>query len=86
MKILANTIGCQIGKFPFTYLGLPLGTTKPRVEDFIPLAQRIERRLISTSIFLTQAGKLEMVTTILSSLPTYYMCTLKITLTMVKQI
>jgi hypothetical protein len=30
MKILANTFGCQIGSLPFTYLGLPMGTTRPR--------------------------------------------------------
>lgn len=34
---LANTFGCQLGSLPFTYLGLPLGTTKPRVEDYMPL-------------------------------------------------
>jgi len=26
---LANIFGCQVGSMPFTYLGLPLGTTKP---------------------------------------------------------
>lgn len=84
MDILANIVGCKVGQLPFTYLGLPLGITKPRVDDFIPLVQRIERRLISTSIFLSHAGKLEMVKTVMSSLPTFYMCTLKIPLTIVK--
>lgn len=37
MSILANTFGCQIGKVPFTYLGLPMGTTKPSMEDLTPL-------------------------------------------------
>jgi hypothetical protein len=26
---LAYTFGCKVGNMPFTYLGLPLGTTKP---------------------------------------------------------
>jgi hypothetical protein len=34
MSILANTLGCSIGSMPLTYLGLPLGTTKPQVADF----------------------------------------------------
>jgi hypothetical protein len=55
MEHLANTFSCQIGTFPVPYLGLPMGLTKPRVEDFLPLVQRIERRLSSTSTFLTQA-------------------------------
>jgi hypothetical protein len=42
--------------FPFSYLGLPMGTTNPKVEDFLPLVQRIERRLTPTSNFLTQAS------------------------------
>jgi hypothetical protein len=54
MEVLAGTIGCQIGTFPFTYLGLPMGTTKPKVEDFLPLVQGIERRLTTTSNFLTK--------------------------------
>jgi len=41
MKILAGTLGCQIGAFPFTYLGLPLGTTKPKIEEFAPLLDKI---------------------------------------------
>jgi hypothetical protein len=30
-----------------------MGLTRPRVEHFLPLVQRIERRLSSTSNFLT---------------------------------
>ena len=26
---LADILGCQVGVMPFTYLGLPLGTTRP---------------------------------------------------------
>jgi hypothetical protein len=33
---LANTLGCQVGSLPFTYIGLPLGTTRPYVEEFAP--------------------------------------------------
>jgi hypothetical protein len=31
---LMNTIGCQVAQMPFTYLDLPLGTSRPYVEDF----------------------------------------------------
>jgi hypothetical protein len=34
---LASTFGCNIGTFLFTYLGFPMGTTKPNMDDFIPL-------------------------------------------------
>jgi hypothetical protein len=76
--ILSSTFGCQLGTLPFTYLGLPMGTTKPRVEDYMPLMDKTERRLTSISAFLTQAGRLQLVNSVLSSLLTYAMCSLKI--------
>jgi hypothetical protein len=50
---LANSFGCSKGSFPFTYFGLPLGTTKPKVEEFLPLVTKCERRLVCTSSFLS---------------------------------
>lgn len=49
---LARTFGCVVGSLPFTYLGLPLGTTRPTVTDFLPLICRIERRLDGLSFFM----------------------------------
>jgi hypothetical protein len=39
---LANTFGCAVGMVPFTYLGLPLGTMKPTVQDMSPIVDQIE--------------------------------------------
>ena len=41
---LAAILGCKIGQLPFTYLGLPLGTTRPRIIDLMPLVDSLERR------------------------------------------
>jgi hypothetical protein len=78
MEILANTLGCKIGSFPFTYLGLPMGTTKPLVEDYTPLMDIIERRLTTCSSLLSYSGRLEMVNSILTSTATYAICSLKL--------
>jgi hypothetical protein len=43
MEIFVRTLDCQIGSYPFTYLGLPMGSSKPKLEDFLPLVQRIEK-------------------------------------------
>lgn len=67
-----------MGSFPFAYLGLPLGTTKPQAKDFAPLISRVERWLSASSQFLTYAGRLQLVNFVLSCLPTYFMCTLKL--------
>jgi hypothetical protein len=77
-QLLAGVFGCKIESLPFTYLGLPLGTTKPRVEHYGPIMNKIERKLTATSNFLTHAGRLQIVNSVLSSLPTYTMCTLEV--------
>lgn len=56
--ILARTFGCSEGSLPFTYLGLPLGTTKPRIQEFLPLVNKYERRLGGISTFLNFARRL----------------------------
>jgi hypothetical protein len=86
MEILANTFHCKIGSMSFTYLGIPLGLQRPNLGAFLPLIQKIEKRLASTSVFLSQAGRLQMVNAVFSSLPTYYMCTLKLPKTVIKHI
>lgn len=86
MELLAKTFQCQIGTLPFTYLGLPMGLTKPEIDALLPMIQKIERRMSSTSQFLSQAGRLQMVNSFFSSLRTYIMCTLRLPKTIVKQI
>jgi hypothetical protein len=86
MSLLAQTFGCLIGTLQFTYLGLPLGLSKPKVEEFWPLVSICEKRLISTSNFLSQTGRLQMTNAVLSSLPTFYLCTFKLQDTIIKQI
>jgi hypothetical protein len=58
---LAATLHCVAGSFPFTFLGLPLSLQKPTIQDCMPLVLRIERRLVNTSLFLTQGGGLQLV-------------------------
>jgi hypothetical protein len=83
---LATTFNCQAGSLPFTYLGLPLSDSKPTIKECLPLVHRVERRLISTTMFLTQGGKLLMENLVLSSLPTFYMCAVKVPIEILNQI
>jgi len=63
MVNLAAILGCQIGSMPFTYLGLPMGTTKPRMTDLTPLmVDRVERRLSACSSLLSYTGRLQLIT------------------------
>lgn len=72
---LARTFNCETGSLPFTYLGLPLNLTKPKVIDFSTLVNKSERRLAATSALLNQARRLEITNSVLSALPTFCMST-----------
>ncbi|WVZ51719.1 hypothetical protein U9M48_002834, partial [Paspalum notatum var. saurae] len=63
---LAQTFGCSKGVFPFTYLDLPLGLTRPKIEDFQPL---IKYLYLSIS-----CGNTPMVNVVFTSLPTFFIC------------
>jgi hypothetical protein len=81
---VADMLNCNLGTFPFTYLGLPMETTKPTIHDLAPLVSKCERRLNACSRFLTQAGRLLYVNSVLSALPTFYMCSMKLQKTIIK--
>ena len=78
MQHLASTFGCQVGTLPFTYLGLPMRTTKPRIEDLSPIMDRVERRLSACSTWLSYSGRLQMVNSAITPIVTYTLCTIKV--------
>lgn len=86
LEHLARTFGAAKGSLPFTYLGLPLSLTKPRLEEFLPLVNRSESRLSNVSSFPSQAGRLQLTNAVLTALPTYLMSTLVLPPTILKQI
>jgi hypothetical protein len=57
-KLMIGVLGCKLQGMSFTYFGLPMGTTKPKVEHFAPLMNRVERQLTSISNMLTYTRKL----------------------------
>jgi hypothetical protein len=77
-ELMIGVIGYKLQGMSFTYLGLPMGTIKLRVEHFAPLMNRVERQLTSISNMLTYAGKLQLVNSVLSSLPTYTICSISV--------
>jgi hypothetical protein len=50
---LSRTFGCSKGSLPFTYLGLPLSLTKPKLDDFLPVVNKCESRLANISSSLS---------------------------------
>jgi hypothetical protein len=86
VEILAGTLGYLVQNMCFTYLGLPLGTTKPVIQEYLPLLSRIEKRLMGISPFTSYSGRLTLVNDDLSSLPTYFMSVLELSMEVIDQI
>ena len=83
---LTALLGCKIGQLPFTYLGLPLRTTRPRIVDFMPLVDTLERRLTASSCMLNQGSRLQLLTSVLTSMPIYFLCSLQLPPGIIKQL
>jgi hypothetical protein len=86
VQALADEFGCVIGAFPFTNLGLPMGTTRPRMCDLLPLVTKLERKLTASSCFLAYGGRLQLITSCLSSMPIFFLCSLVIPEGILKEI
>jgi hypothetical protein len=80
VKDLAAEFGCQISNISFTYLGLPLGTTRPTITELSPLVYQLERKLTSSScfFFLSQGARLQLINSALASMPLHFLCTLQL--------
>jgi hypothetical protein len=78
---LADTFGCKVESLPFTYLGLPLGTTRPSVADLMPLVSRLDKRLSRISSLMSYTEKLILLNSVINSLPMYAMCYIKVHVT-----
>jgi len=75
---LAQFFGCKVEALPFTYLGLPMGTSRPKVHDLIPAICRIDKRLSGISNLLSHCSRLVVVKSIISAMPNHLMCALKV--------
>ncbi len=74
MPSLANLICCRIGTLPMLYLGMPLGAPYKGLSVWNSVLEKIERRLASwQTLYLSKGGRLTLLKSTLSSLPTYFL-------------
>lgn len=86
VEIMVRTLNCKKGVFPSTYLGMPLGLHKPSVEQCLPLVNRVAKKLVGLSAFMTLAGRLLLVKSVLNSLIIYFMGCIDVPVTIKKLI
>ncbi|XP_071728391.1 uncharacterized protein [Rutidosis leptorrhynchoides] len=73
VNLVASRVGCQVGVFPFTYLGLPIGSKMSKLKDWEPVIEKFKCRLANWKMrSMSFGGRLVLIKSVLSSLPLYY--------------
>lgn len=71
-------LNCKLGKLPFVYLGLPVGADPRRLATWQPVVDKVRRRLTSwNSKFISLGGRVVLLKSILTALPTYFLSIFK---------
>ena len=78
---LADILKCKKESMPFTYLGLPMGTTRPKVVDLMPMVCKLDHRLSGIANLMTYSGRLTHLKAIVSALPIFAMCCIRVPFT-----
>lgn len=74
IRCIEAILGCKQANFPIRYLGMPLTILKPRRAQFMPLIEKVERRLSGwKGKLISRGGRMELVRSVLSSIPIYFM-------------
>jgi hypothetical protein len=75
---VSQTLSCGLGKFPLKYLGVPLHYKKLRKEDLQPVVDKILKKAGGwRGRLLNHAAKLELVRSVLASIPLYLLSVIK---------
>lgn len=74
IQVASHIRCCQEKQLPVTYLGMPLTINRPHIHLFVPLTEKIERKLEGwRGRIISRGGRLQLIISVLSSIPIYYM-------------
>jgi hypothetical protein len=87
IDILAEILGCEVGSLPITYLGMPLGARFKDKACWNGVVEKSMRTLATWKrSYLSKGGRVALIKSTLSNLPTYLLSLLPIPVTVAKRI
>lgn len=79
MVLVSQLLTCNQASFPIQYLGMPLMVTNPGRTQFLPLIEKLEKKLAGwKGKLISRGGRLQLVNSVLSSIPIYHMACFRI--------
>ena len=74
----AEMVGCEVGTWPISYLGMPLGGNPCSRSFWEPVISKVAKRLDGwKKAFLSKGGRLTLIESVLSAIPTYFLSLFK---------
>ncbi|XP_039119290.1 uncharacterized protein LOC120255543 [Dioscorea cayenensis subsp. rotundata] len=71
---VVDTLQCKVGLLPVVYLGIPISGRRPRKQDWEGVILKVRKRLAAWKLqHLSLGGRLILVNSVLSAIPTYWM-------------
>jgi hypothetical protein len=87
VESFAHILSCRIGSLPMTYLGLPLGASFKSHSIWNGVIEKVERKLASwKKLYLSKGGRVTLIHSTLSSIPTYYLSLFLIPVSVAKKL
>jgi hypothetical protein len=84
---LAEILCCKVGSLPMQYLGMPLGASFKAKSVWNPILEKMKRRLARWKLlYLSKGGRLTLLKSTLSSLPTYYLSLFTVLISVAKRL
>ena len=84
---LAGILGCRVASLPLTYLGLPLGASFKSKAIWVRVVEKMEKRLAGWKrLYLSKGGRVTLIKSTLSSIPTYFLSLFPIPMSIARRI
>lgn len=76
---ILSSFSFSSGELPVRYLGLPLLTKRMTVNDYLPLVGKVRKRMSNwTGRFLSHAGRLQLISSVITSLANFWMAAFRL--------